>query len=717
MLMDPRSNLFDMSLDMPPIPLPDEGEGSHMLSDDVIEVPDFPAKEASTSSLHLKLADSPPVQPADLLPPPTAPKSQNVTSFFSAPSWLPSVFASSKPVSPQTLLDAQAELIASLREELSVQTEITSQYAIDLDSRDEFIDILCARVEVAETELELCTAEEEEQYAIILSFKKQLASLERALKKVKLDADANASTSSFGGDQALREKIRLLEEEANERAEALANAREDLELLRANASREDNGDDSAVLRLMDERDELREEVARLQKAEADREDQSNVDANTPPNAQMKLLQEELEAQWERTEKASEELQALRKENSELKTRCAALQDKNTEDESFVELEQMNQELATQLNDILATQQALEEERDQISEELRASQQHVEDLMQSHSDLQRKLEQTEQEHVFAIENATRLQTAMDSRATEIQALEDERQAHFAELDSLHSRLSTLDKEHARQLADRARHISDLEIQLQLMQTESERTVRMVNESADRDIYLASVEDKAEQRREECERLRRRCHELEQESAAREVRLLELSKDADRVRDDNMNLNIALDSKQQELELIKRKLGVKGTGGATPAPSRTMPFGTTPKVLTGLNKTMNSVDTPGTAMKTPRPKSSLSSSTMARTKNGNDAKMGPPTITRPPRQSIGSPTPLAYARPPSRAAEGRTGQQTSSLRRASYSSHTDNDFDFEFGMGRDEDKENQAQYLPLSGSLHASQRQSHMMMVPS
>lgn len=175
-------------------------------------------------------------------------------------------------------------------------------------------------------------------------------------------------------------------------------------------------------------------------------------------------------------------------------------------------------------------------------------------MQSHSDLQRKLEQTEQEHTFATENAERLRTAMDSRAAEIQALEDERQAHFAELDSLHSRLSTLDKEHARQLAERARQISDLETQLQLMHTESERTMRMVNESAERDVYLASVEDKAEQRREESERLRRRCHELEQESAAREVKLLELSKDADRVREDNMNLNIALDSKQQELELV-------------------------------------------------------------------------------------------------------------------------------------------------------------------
>ena len=360
MLMDPRSNLFDMSLDMPPIPLPDEGEGSHMLSDDVIEVPEFSAKDSSSSSLQLKLADSPPAQPAKLSPPPT---SQSATSFFSAPSWLPPLFSSSRPVSPQTLLDAQTQLIASLREELSVQKDITSQYAVDLDNRDEFIDILCARVEVAETELELCTAEEEEQYATILAFKKQLVSLERAIKKIKLEAD---TSGRLDGDQSLQEKIRRLEDEAAERAEALANARDDLELLRANVSREENGDDSAVLRLMDERDELREEVAKLQSAQSDKEDQSTTEANANPNnAQMKLLQEELEAQWERTEKASEEMQALRKENGELKARCAALQEKNGEGESVVELEQMNQELATQLNNILAAQQALEEERDLV----------------------------------------------------------------------------------------------------------------------------------------------------------------------------------------------------------------------------------------------------------------------------------------------------------------------------------------------------------------
>ncbi|CEL60094.1 hypothetical protein RSOLAG1IB_12305 [Rhizoctonia solani AG-1 IB] len=58
----------------------------------------------------------------------------------------------------------------------------------------------------------------------------------------------------------------------------------------------------------------------------------------------------------------------------------------------------------------------------------------------------------------------------------------------------------------------------------------------------------------------------------ESADKEVRIVQLSKARAQDLEDKEGLNVALQSKQQELELIKRKLGVRGTAGATPAPSR-------------------------------------------------------------------------------------------------------------------------------------------------
>jgi len=172
-------------------------------------------------------------------------------------------------------------------------------------------------------------------------------------------------------------------------------------------------------------------------------------------------------------------------------------------------------------------------------------------MTSHSDLQRKLEVAEQEHEFSLENSHRLRSALDQRDKEIANLEDARQSDHTELESLRSRLSSLDKDHARILSERARHIEDLEQQLA---AHIERSAQLTNETAGRDVYLASLEERAQRRGEECDRLRRRIHELENESATKEVKLVELERDRERVRDDNMNLNIALDSKQQELELV-------------------------------------------------------------------------------------------------------------------------------------------------------------------
>lgn len=77
---------------------------------------------------------------------------------------------------------------------------------------------------------------------------------------------------------------------------------------------------------------------------------------------MRFLQEELEAQWERTEKAEEELTKLRNQNGELKATVTRLQEGERS-------EDINAELADQLNEMMASQQALEEDRDQVNQSL------------------------------------------------------------------------------------------------------------------------------------------------------------------------------------------------------------------------------------------------------------------------------------------------------------------------------------------------------------
>ncbi|KAJ7429202.1 hypothetical protein B0H11DRAFT_2266606 [Mycena galericulata] len=54
-----------------------------------------------------------------------------------------------------------------------------------------------------------------------------------------------------------------------------------------------------------------------------------------------------------------------------------------------------------------------------------------------------------------------------------------------------------------------------------------------------------------------------------SCSMEVKIVQITKQRAQDKQDLRGLNIALDSKLQELELLKRRIGVRGTCGATPA----------------------------------------------------------------------------------------------------------------------------------------------------
>lgn len=172
-------------------------------------------------------------------------------------------------------------------------------------------------------------------------------------------------------------------------------------------------------------------------------------------------------------------------------------------------------------------------------------------MHSQSDLQRKLEQAQQEFKFSTETIDHLERRLAARDDEIVALNSEHQAQFVEMESLRCRLANTESLYSRKMADREQQIEELQSQLDIT-AESGR--EMVRGKAEGDVYIKALEEKANGRLEEIERLKRRVHALEMESAKREVVLLEVKKERDSTREDNMNLNIALDSKQQEMELV-------------------------------------------------------------------------------------------------------------------------------------------------------------------
>ena len=73
-------------------------------------------------------------------------------------------------------------------------------------------------------------------------------------------------------------------------------------------------------------------------------------------------------------------------------------------------------------------------------------------------------------------------------------------------------------------------------------------------AEADVEIKASRDRIAGLKEEVEQLRRHVHSLQQESADKEVKIVQMMKQHSLDKEDLQGLNIALDSKQQELQLV-------------------------------------------------------------------------------------------------------------------------------------------------------------------
>ena len=113
------------------------------------------------------------------------------------------------------------------------------------------------------------------------------------------------------------------------------------------------------------------------------------------------------------------------------------------------------------------------------------------------------------------------------------------------------MSTIKREHARLVNEQTRALRDAAGQ------EDESRIRvdqLVRAKAEADVEIKTSRDRIIVLKEEVERLRRQVHSLQQESADKEVKIIHMTKQHSLDKEDLQGLNIALDSKQQELELV-------------------------------------------------------------------------------------------------------------------------------------------------------------------
>ncbi|KAH7910563.1 hypothetical protein BJ138DRAFT_1113986 [Hygrophoropsis aurantiaca] len=291
-------------------------------------------------------------------------------------------------------------------------------------------------------------------------------------------------------------------------------------------------------------------------------------------ATSNALKAEVEALRTEIHTLEEEAETLHAEAHERTAEIQQLEEKITGmEEEWNETENHKADIEAELQEVADARDVAERERDELNTQLQDEQEHAADLTQALQEresqltsLESKVTSADSERQFALENVSRLESNIKERDAEIQSLSSRVRSREAEAEALREELSTLRREYTRLLNEHEREVEDARSQSTSAHSQLED---LLKEKAQSDMSLGSSQEQVHALKEEVERLRRQVHELQQASADKEVVIMQLTKRSVRDREDLSGLNIALDSKQQELELVKRRLGVRGTGGSTPA----------------------------------------------------------------------------------------------------------------------------------------------------
>ncbi|KAG2363990.1 hypothetical protein BDR07DRAFT_1375382 [Suillus spraguei] len=639
--LSPTSSTFSAEISIPPTSPPPRTRRSRALSDTVFQTmlrkhaPEADINDTSNASLVLVS------EPPD-------PFRANATTYYTPGTMIP-------PTPPQPTHSRTAskeeDIIWNLRTQLALSQELCAQYEIDLGARDELVQALTKRAEVAEKE-------KEKSRNVLRSWKKKAGELERMCRTLEEEVDTSRQESLERSlmDEASGEALRMLHRQISQ-------------LEREKEALQDHADTACLRDQLHEKDaeldKLREEIKSRDGAErvlrdGIQEAREQMDYLTTNSVRSSMAEEALiAANKEERERHSTIEHAWAEERMRMVNAHEALQkDKNalagavqrisselesikSEHSNAIDIvhrdldaaHQESTELHNTIEDLQNDNEALKSNLEALETKLLNMEEEWSEGENQRIELESELQRTAEEHetritsltaelTFANENVSRLESNIKERDASISTLTTTLLTHTDEAESLREELTTL-----------KRALQDLETQEKDLRTQLELVVR---EKAESDIMLGMSKERVGSLMDEVAKLRRTVHEMQQTSAARDVTIVQLRKERERDREDVNGLNIALDSKQQELELIKRKISLKSVAASsTPVPSRAIrresmngtPSSRPPSSMSDASKDGKS-DTPSTSL---APRASLSALTRSVRINATanpPGKMGPP-----------------------------------------------------------------------------------------
>ncbi|OCF38749.1 hypothetical protein I317_07479 [Kwoniella heveanensis CBS 569] len=495
-------------------------------------------------------------------------------------------------VPTQALFEAQAAHTSALVAELDIYRDLSKKLQSEVAERDGVL----ARLNIRALEAEVLHSQ-------VHDLQKQLSTLKSA-KQSESETPLSSSSSppsrsSFA--PSLSQKRGTLHDLPSDRTMAAQSEAKELEIRLAKAVSDTEGMAKQLRNARTSEDEIKAELTQVKKeisALEDRERDRLIQAEAKED-EVHTLQAQLEdahqqldlLEREQHDHGEERIQLLQEELDNAKRHITDLEANEDELHALrAEVESAHQQLDqldSKDDELHAIRAELEDahrlldERDHVEEEMRI--------------LRGELEQTRQQldEARSQSSAGPLQIELEKAKEKIAELKQ----HVADL----TEVKLADEEEIENLleeVDRYKGGRKREDDLKSRLTEIER--RLEIESLRRqEVERALVQEKEAKQAAEGENgklkrslqttreelvhsrtsapqppvspsssLKAEVAKLRSESASKDLEILNLQRRKAELKEDREMLNIALDSKQQELELMKRKFAVKGVAGATP-----------------------------------------------------------------------------------------------------------------------------------------------------
>lgn len=188
---------------------------------------------------------------------------------------------------------------------------------------------------------------------------------------------------------------------------------------------------------------------------------------------------------------------------------------------------------------------------QLEEELRTEQEHADDVARTLQDREDRIANLQQELKFANDNVTRLEQHLKQRDDEVEDLAHKVVAREDEIYEIQEELTSFRRTQSHETDSQQRTLADL--------TKREKDAReqlevAIRERAEVQVQASTFGDRVKGLEGEMERLRKQITDLKMESADKEMKIVQMKRENGKLGEDNEGLNIALSSKQQELELV-------------------------------------------------------------------------------------------------------------------------------------------------------------------